>query len=182
MAFAWKRGFWGKPVPEIAGSCALRHTRRRRSPFGPLLIVAVVAAALSGCQAFRDGMPWDSADPAVDDTAAVQTPSEMEDDAAAAVSAPAIIVPQPKPVLFALAGADLIGLSQDQILGYFGSPLRTQDKPPAINWYYEDERCALTLVFFPDLKSERFLTLQYDLKGASEDVCLGQLAQAGSDG
>jgi hypothetical protein len=149
------------------------HIARKTS----LILALIAATALSGCASLEAGWPWTSTERPPQDVAVAEPPaSEPEPNEAAILPMPA--VPVAKPANLGIEPEDLIGLSQDQVLDYFGAPLRMIDESPAVRWQYEDGRCALTLVFFPDLKTERFVTLQYNVEGDREDVCLVRIARA----
>jgi len=142
------------------------------------MTAALCAVALSGCNSVGDGWLWNSREPEPEDVAVAAPPPIEEPLVAEAPVLPAPVVPVQKPWDLGIELDDLIGLSQDQALEFFGTPLRMIDESPAVRWQYEDGVCALTLVFFPDLKTKRFVTLQYLVEGEQENVCLVRLARA----
>lgn len=76
----------------------------------------------------------------------------------------------------------LVGLDQEQTVEILGPPTVTGSEDPATVWTYTAGNCSLDLMFYLDLKSQRFHALAYrvNTEKASEEARRECLAKVGS--
>ena len=78
--------------------------------------------------------------------------------------------------------ADLIGMTDTEILDRFGTPLDTEERPPAMVWRYGAGTCTLDLFFYMDLGTWQFQVLAYestpaDTAETEARSCLSQIVE-----
>jgi hypothetical protein len=74
----------------------------------------------------------------------------------------------------------LVGLGFQETKSLLGEPTKTEEKPPAQIWTYNNDDCELDIFFYSDINTREFRALTYEIKdkqasGGSDDRCLAQL-------
>ena len=71
----------------------------------------------------------------------------------------------------------LPGLSVDEATNLFGRPNKVMEKTTAQVWEYRDGSCRLSLAFYPEVGTQIYHVLTYELEngGRDLDACLVQL-------
>jgi hypothetical protein len=76
-----------------------------------------------------------------------------------------------------LSADALPGLSMDETTILFGKPKKVAEKATAQVWEYRDGACRLSLAFYPDVETQVFHVLTYELENGGRDLdsCLVHL-------
>ncbi len=149
----------------------------------PLAIAA--ATVLAGCVATVDKVPQerDVAPPPqlavrkVDPGAARPRPRPPKTDGAAAGRSSDDRSADGK----SIDPQSLVGDAPEQVEQLLGAPTETTARTPGLVWTYRAAGCALTMVFYPDVKTKEYQLLTYDLKAdpGENDACYRKLAAKG---
>jgi hypothetical protein len=146
---------------------------RRWSP----VCLAVVVAALSGCEGYLDEHPAPSSSKhAKAHTKTVSRPTEL-------VS----VDPAAQPRSAVADGTSYVGLAEAQLIARLGQPsLRREDQPPGKTWRYQNRSCTVDFMLYPDVETRIYRALAYevindDKSAAGKRLCLAELESRAHD-
>lgn len=135
--------------------------------------IILAAVLLSGCEA----LPWQDAETNATAPSATTPVNESGED----VSAPSPSSPEsagPRKPVAPLNPDELVGLSEEEMLGQLGPPLDVRREAPATVWNYQRSNCELKLFFYPSLRDRRLQALTYEVTpsgDATMELCLQEL-------
>jgi hypothetical protein len=116
--------------------------------------------------------------PPVSPSQPAETPYPVDSSHPAAPAfRPAPAKPVPTGRAEELTPPQLVGLSEDEVLGLLGRASARREEPPATVWEYRSPNCALNLFFYMDMETKRFQALAYDVSttdGAKGDRALSR--------
>lgn len=93
-------------------------------------------------------------------TAQKQAPAQ--DTAAVASVSPSSVPKVSEPV----AGVNLVGLDSTQVQKMLGAPTEESDRAaPAKSWRYRYAQCTLDMTLYPDVQTQVFRVLSYEVNG-----------------
>ena len=101
-------------------------------------------------------------------------PRETEPEAHAPASTSLAVPVPPVPATKPAAGVHpefLVGADQHQILDILGEPERREERSPAIAWIYHNGPCRLDLLLYPDLETDRWIALAYQMRNEGGEPC-----------
>ncbi|WP_145610251.1 hypothetical protein [Nitrospirillum amazonense] len=152
---------------------------------------------LSGCTAWLP--PWEQAKPAPQKIAVTRpAPTRAKAPAApatgtgdtarvaAARRTPSSPTPSQTTPAAASAGAmassdiDLVGMDESQLQALMGPPSSQQDLSPGKEWLYRHGTCTVDLTLYPDIKTQAYRVLSYEVTSDNDTVdrkryCLADL-------
>lgn len=135
--------------------------------------ILLATALLGGCEA----LPWQ------DSETSQTAPSPSATDSGEEVSAPARSSPEspgPKKPVSPLNPDELVGLSEEEMLGQLGPPLDVRREAPATVWNYQRANCELKLYFYPSLRDRRLQALTYEVVPSGDTTMENCLQELGS--
>ena len=144
---------------------------RRWGPF----CLAVVVAALSGCEGYLDEHPARSKHAKVH-TRTVSHPTEL---ASVETAAP--------PANSVADSSSYVGLAEAQLIARLGQPsFRREDQPPGKTWRYQNRNCTVDFMLYPDVETRIYRALAYevtndDKSAAGKRLCLAELEARAHD-
>lgn len=83
--------------------------------------------------------------------------------------------PQRKPVVTALSASQFRGLAPEAVLDLLGTPDEVFMNTPSLIWRYRAGPCTVAFQFFKELETEIYRTLQYEIEGGDEIMCLARI-------
>lgn len=137
--------------------------------------IFLTAALLGGCEA----LPWQDAEPS--ETAPSTGPSATEPGEE--LTTPARSSPEspgPRKPVSPLNPDELVGLSEEEMLGQMGPPLDVRREAPATVWNYQRANCELKLYFYPSLRDRRLQALTYEITPSGDTSMENCLQELGS--
>ena len=163
------------------------HTRLQ-SRWPALLLGLAACALLNGCATLPGWVPWHTSSKPAAPAARAAEPQGPERR-----PKPRHTVRRPEPPAEApveVASIDpntLVGLRPPAVSKLLGSPAKTAKDEMSVVWTYGTEGCALTIYFYPDLKTTNFHVLKYSFSDAAgkplapADPCARKLLAARSN-
>jgi hypothetical protein len=144
--------------------------RGRFSGTGAMCLLLGAGLVLSACDARdwpmggRFGATRDSSTQKSKSTqsAAAQKPAPRQDTEAVASVSPSSVPKISEPV----AGVTLVGLDSTQVQKMLGPPAEESDRAtPAKSWRYRYAQCTLDMTLYPDVQTQVFRVLSYEVNG-----------------
>ena len=143
----------------------------------------ILPLAVVGCADLTERLNLPTLHPPDEVVAAVEEKAPSDRAAARARLKAEPRLPRPKPrILDATFNPDeLIGLAPTRAIELLGEPSLRTERFPAQIWRYEGENCAVSLMFFQELVSEKYRTLSYQIEVSNpKDLdaqrrCIGSL-------